>query len=101
MGAAPTIGCPGAMAEVTVKSSQSRRPSRYSSASTRSSGCTPSLRRPKAYSSRCGFQYGLAPLADRYLYVTRDVDGNLLSLLDDTRQTVGRYQTLEQEGTDR
>lgn len=39
----------------------------------------------------------LAPLADRYLYVTRDVDGNLLSLLDDTRQTVGRYQTLEQE----
>ena len=34
----------------------------------------------------------LAPLADRYLYVTRDVDGKLLSLLDDTRQSVGEYQ---------
>ncbi len=39
----------------------------------------------------------LPPLADRYLYVTRDVDGNLLGLLDDTRQTVGEYQRLEQE----
>ncbi|WP_323033501.1 PAS domain-containing sensor histidine kinase [Paracoccus sp. (in: a-proteobacteria)] len=39
----------------------------------------------------------LAPLADRYLYVTRDVDGSLLGLLDDTRQTVGDYQRLEQE----
>ncbi|WP_371824725.1 ATP-binding protein [Paracoccus sp. MA] len=39
----------------------------------------------------------LAPLADRYLYVTRDVDGSLLGLLDDTRQTVGEYQRLEQE----
>ncbi|MFC3569390.1 sensor histidine kinase NtrY-like [Paracoccus simplex] len=39
----------------------------------------------------------LTPLADRYLYVTRDVDGSLLGLLDDTRQTVGEYQRLEQE----
>ncbi|TRW97896.1 PAS domain-containing sensor histidine kinase [Paracoccus sp. M683] len=38
----------------------------------------------------------LSPLADRYLYVTRDVDGSLLGLLDDTRQTVGDYQQLEQ-----
>lgn len=38
----------------------------------------------------------LAPLADRYLYVTRDVDGRLLSLLDDTRATVGDYRQLEQ-----
>ena len=39
----------------------------------------------------------LPPMADRYLYVTRDVDGRLLGLLDDTRQTVGEYQRLEQE----
>ncbi|TWI37114.1 sensor histidine kinase NtrY-like [Paracoccus sulfuroxidans] len=39
----------------------------------------------------------LRPLADRYLYVTRDVDGSLLGLLDDTRQTVGEYQRLEKE----
>ena len=39
----------------------------------------------------------LPPMADRYLYVTRDVDGSLLGLLDDTRQTVGEYQRLEQE----
>ncbi|MDS9466040.1 PAS domain-containing sensor histidine kinase [Paracoccus sp. MBLB3053] len=39
----------------------------------------------------------LTPLADRYLYVTRDVDGKLLGLLDDTRQSVGEYQRLEQE----
>ena len=39
----------------------------------------------------------LRPLADRYLYVTRDVDGSLLGLLDDTRQTVGDYQRLEKE----
>ncbi|MTH64607.1 sensor histidine kinase NtrY-like [Paracoccus shanxieyensis] len=37
----------------------------------------------------------LPPLADRFLYVTRDVDGKLLSLLDDTRQSVGQYQQLE------
>lgn len=39
----------------------------------------------------------LSPLADRYLYVTRDVDGKLLGLLDDTRQSVGEYQRLESE----
>ncbi|MBF6842439.1 hypothetical protein, partial [Acinetobacter baumannii] len=37
----------------------------------------------------------LPPLADRYLYVTRDVDGSLLGLLDDTRATVGDYRQLE------
>ncbi|TBN41810.1 HAMP domain-containing protein [Paracoccus subflavus] len=38
----------------------------------------------------------LPPLADRYLYVTRDVDGELLGLLDDTRATAGSYRQLEQ-----
>lgn len=38
----------------------------------------------------------LPPLADRYLYVTRDVDGNLLGLLDETRATIGDYRQLEQ-----
>ncbi len=38
----------------------------------------------------------LPPLSDRYLYVTRDVDGSLLGLLDDTRATVGDYRQLEQ-----
>ncbi|MDB6176083.1 PAS domain-containing sensor histidine kinase [Paracoccus sp. Z330] len=38
----------------------------------------------------------LPPLADRYLYVTRDVDGDLLGLLDDTRATVGDYRQLEE-----
>jgi two-component system, NtrC family, nitrogen regulation sensor histidine kinase NtrY len=32
---------------------------------------------------------------DRYLYVSREVDGDLLSLLDDTKQTVSLYQQLE------
>lgn len=32
---------------------------------------------------------------DRYIYVSRAVDGQLLSLLDDTRETVGLYQQLE------
>ena len=35
-------------------------------------------------------------LPNRYLYVTRDVDGELLGLLDKTRATVGLYQQLEQ-----
>ncbi|MDF3605716.1 PAS domain-containing sensor histidine kinase [Paracoccus sp. DMF-8] len=39
----------------------------------------------------------LPPLPDRFLYVTRDVDGSLLGLLDDTRATVSEYQRLEQE----
>ncbi|MFD2739320.1 ATP-binding protein [Sulfitobacter aestuarii] len=34
---------------------------------------------------------------DRYLYVSRDVDGEILSLLDDTRETVRLYQQLESE----
>ena len=34
---------------------------------------------------------------DRYLYVTRDVDGEILSLLDETRDTVRFYQQLERE----
>ncbi|MBK4217214.1 PAS domain-containing sensor histidine kinase [Paracoccus caeni] len=38
----------------------------------------------------------LPTLADRYLYVTREVDGDLLGLLDDTRATVGDYRQLEQ-----
>ncbi|WP_127900167.1 sensor histidine kinase NtrY-like [Solirhodobacter olei] len=33
---------------------------------------------------------------DRYLYVSRTVDGNLLKLLDETTQTVHLYQQLEQ-----
>ena len=37
----------------------------------------------------------LAGFADRYLYISRAVDGDLLSLLDDTRETVGLYQQLE------
>jgi len=34
---------------------------------------------------------------DRYLYISRDVDGEILSLLDDTRETVRLYQQLENE----
>jgi two-component system nitrogen regulation sensor histidine kinase NtrY len=34
---------------------------------------------------------------DRYLYVSRDVDGEILSLLDDTQETVRLYQQLESE----
>ena len=32
---------------------------------------------------------------DRYLYISREVDGELLSLLDETRATVGLYEQLE------
>ncbi|MDO5529515.1 MAG: PAS domain-containing sensor histidine kinase [Paracoccus sp. (in: a-proteobacteria)] len=39
----------------------------------------------------------LPPLADRFLYVTRDVDGGLLGLLDDTRETITEYRQLESE----
>lgn len=38
----------------------------------------------------------LPNLPDRFLYVTRDVDGNLWGLLDKTRATSGQYQQLEQ-----
>ncbi len=34
---------------------------------------------------------------DRYLYVAREVDGSILSLLDETRETVSFYQQLERE----
>ncbi len=34
---------------------------------------------------------------DRYLYVSRDVDGEILNLLDDTKETVRLYQQLESE----
>lgn len=37
----------------------------------------------------------LPAFADRYLYVSRGVDGQILSLLDETRATVGLYQQLE------
>jgi two-component system, NtrC family, nitrogen regulation sensor histidine kinase NtrY len=35
--------------------------------------------------------------ADRYLYVTREVDGSILSLLDETQETVQLYNQLESE----
>ncbi|MGB8812375.1 MAG: PAS domain-containing sensor histidine kinase [Paracoccaceae bacterium] len=35
--------------------------------------------------------------ADRYLYVSRNVDGSILSLLDETKETVRLYQQLESE----
>lgn len=34
---------------------------------------------------------------DRYLYVSRDVDGELLNLLDDTKETARLYEQLESE----
>jgi two-component system, NtrC family, nitrogen regulation sensor histidine kinase NtrY len=39
----------------------------------------------------------LTAFPDRYLYVSRTVDGSILSLLDDTRETVRLYQQLESE----
>lgn len=39
----------------------------------------------------------LPSFADRYLYVTRRVDGQILELLDETRATVSLYQQLEGE----
>lgn len=41
----------------------------------------------------------LPQLPDRYLYVTRDVDGALWGLLDQTRETSGQYQNLERSRT--
>ena len=35
--------------------------------------------------------------ADRYLYISREVDGKILGLLDETQQTVRLYQQLEAE----
>jgi two-component system nitrogen regulation sensor histidine kinase NtrY len=37
----------------------------------------------------------LEAFPDRYLYISRAVDGQLLSLLDDTKETVSLYQQLE------
>ncbi len=39
----------------------------------------------------------LPAFADRLLYVTRDVDGKILNLLDDTKETVVLYQQLESD----
>ena len=39
----------------------------------------------------------LPNFADRMLYITRDVDGEILSLLDDTQATVRLYHQLEDE----
>ncbi|MFC3180158.1 sensor histidine kinase NtrY-like [Cypionkella sinensis] len=39
----------------------------------------------------------LEAFADRYLYVSRKVDGGILSLLDETKETVRLYQQLESE----
>ncbi|MDX5402444.1 MAG: PAS domain-containing sensor histidine kinase, partial [Rhodobacterales bacterium] len=39
----------------------------------------------------------LDEFVDRYLYVSRDVDGELLNLLDDTKETARFYQQLENE----
>jgi len=39
----------------------------------------------------------LAGFSDRYLYVTRDVDGKILNLLDDTQDSIALYNQLESE----
>ena len=39
----------------------------------------------------------LRSFPDRFLYVTRDVDGEILSLLDETQKTVRLYQQLESD----
>ncbi|HEU0222655.1 MAG TPA: PAS domain-containing sensor histidine kinase, partial [Paracoccaceae bacterium] len=39
----------------------------------------------------------LSAFADRFLYVTRKVDGKILTLLDETKDTVAFYQQLEKE----
>ncbi|GGH60670.1 PAS domain-containing sensor histidine kinase [Frigidibacter albus] len=39
----------------------------------------------------------LEAYADRYLYVSRNVDGEILSLLDETRKTVQLYRQLESD----
>jgi two-component system nitrogen regulation sensor histidine kinase NtrY len=39
----------------------------------------------------------LASYVDRFLYVSREVDGEILSLLDETQETVRLYQQLESE----
>lgn len=39
----------------------------------------------------------LASFVDRFLYISREVDGEILSLLDETQETVRLYQQLESE----
>lgn len=39
----------------------------------------------------------LSSFVDRFLYISRDVDGEILSLLDETKETVRLYQQLESE----
>ena len=39
----------------------------------------------------------LTAFVDRYLYISRNVDGELLSLLDETQETVRLYEQLESE----
>jgi len=39
----------------------------------------------------------LKAFANRYLYVSREVDGDILGLLDETRETVALYQQLESD----
>ncbi|MFK7881261.1 ATP-binding protein [Roseobacter sp.] len=39
----------------------------------------------------------LSAFVDRFLYISRDVDGDILSLLDETQETVRLYQQLESE----
>ena len=39
----------------------------------------------------------LKAFPDRYLYISRKVDGKILSLLDETKQTVALYEQLERE----
>ncbi len=39
----------------------------------------------------------LNSFVDRFLYVSRDVDGEILNLLDDTQETIRLYQQLENE----
>ncbi|MEY4696983.1 MAG: hypothetical protein RIT14_1411 [Pseudomonadota bacterium] len=39
----------------------------------------------------------LTAFTDRYLYISRTVDGSILSLLDETRETVALYHQLESE----
>lgn len=39
----------------------------------------------------------LANFADRYLYLSREVDGQILSLLDETKETIQLYTRLEEQ----
>jgi two-component system, NtrC family, nitrogen regulation sensor histidine kinase NtrY len=39
----------------------------------------------------------LGNFADRYLYISRNVDGKILNLLDETKETIALYQQLESD----